>query len=81
MMVVTVGVPTASAADLSLTVAGNEVRVLGPDGFRHEVTMAGADLERLHAQLFRDILELRAPHADEPAMTAAPRAITIETLA
>jgi hypothetical protein len=63
MMVVTVRVPTTSAADLSITVVGNDVRMLGSDGFRHDVTMAEADLERLHAQLYRGILELRAPHA------------------
>lgn len=79
MMVVTVRVPTTSAADLSITAAGSEVRVLGPDGFRHEVKMPDADLERLQAQLYRSILELRAPHTVEPAPSAA-RGVRIETL-
>lgn len=79
MMVVTVRVPTTCAADLSITVAGSEVRVLGPDGFRHEVKMPDADLERLQAQLYRGILELRAPHTVEPAPSGA-RGVRIETL-
>jgi HSP20 family molecular chaperone IbpA len=81
MMVVTVRVPTTSAADLSITVADSEVRVLGPDGFRHEVTLPEADLERLQAQLYRGILELRAPHSIEPAPPAGyARAVGIEAL-
>jgi HSP20 family molecular chaperone IbpA len=81
MMVVTVRVPTTSAEKLSITAVGSAVRVIGPGEFRHEVTMADADLDRLHAQLYRDILELRAPHAVELAPSAVARAVGIETLA
>jgi HSP20 family molecular chaperone IbpA len=81
MMVVTVRVPPTSAADLSITVTGSEVRVLGPQGFRHEVMIPAADLERLQAQLFRGILELRAPHTVEPARADGyTRAVGIETV-
>jgi hypothetical protein len=79
MMVVTVRVPTTSAGDLAVTAIGHLVRVIGPGDFRHEVIMAAADLDRLQAQLFRDILELRAPHAElEP--TAVARAVPVEAL-
>jgi HSP20 family molecular chaperone IbpA len=62
MMVVTVRVPTTSAAELSVEVAGHEVTILGPTGFRHALTMpAAADVDRLHADLYQGILELRAP--------------------
>ena len=80
MMVMTVPVPTTSAGDLSITVAGSEVRMLGPGGFRHEVTMEEADLDRLHVQLFHGILELRAPHALEPAPSTVEHAVPVETL-
>ena len=56
------------------------VRVIGPDEFRHQVTMANADLDRLHPQLFRGILELRAPHTVVPANPAVIRAVAVETL-
>jgi HSP20 family molecular chaperone IbpA len=81
MMVVTVRVPTTSAEELSITAIGSAVRVIGPGEFRHQVTMENADLTRLHAQLYRGILELRAPHAVEPAPSAVARAVGIETLA
>jgi HSP20 family molecular chaperone IbpA len=80
MMVVTVLVPTVSAEELSITAIGNAVRVIGPGEFRHQVTMANADLDRLHAQLYRGILELRAPHVIEPAPSAVARAVGVETL-
>jgi HSP20 family molecular chaperone IbpA len=80
MMVVTVRVPTTSAGDLAVRTTGRRVTVIGPGDFRHEVTMATADLDRLRAQLFRDILELRAPHAVEPRVPAVDRAVPVETL-
>ena len=62
MMVVTVRVPTTSAEELSVEVAGHEVTILGPTGFRHAFTMpAVADVDRLHADLYQGILEFRAP--------------------
>jgi hypothetical protein len=80
MMVMTVRVPTTSAGELSITAIGRTVRVIGPGEFRHEVTMADADLDRLHAQLYRDILELRAPHTVEPAKPPIARVVAIEAL-
>jgi HSP20 family molecular chaperone IbpA len=80
MMVTTVRVPTTSAEELSITAIGRIVRVIGPDEFRHEVTMADADLDRLHAQLYRGILELRAPHTVEPAKPPVARAVAVEPL-
>jgi HSP20 family molecular chaperone IbpA len=80
MMVVTVRLPTACADDLSVTAIGRQVRVIGPGGYRHEVTMADADLERLRAQLFHGILELRAPHTLEPPPPRVARAVTVEIL-
>jgi hypothetical protein len=80
MMVVTVRVPTTTAADLSLTIAAGMVRVLGPGGFRHEVAMPEADLERLQAELYRGILELRAPHAVDPASPDIARAVAVNAI-
>jgi HSP20 family molecular chaperone IbpA len=80
MMVVTVRVPAVTARDLTIIAIGNMVRVVGPGDFRHEVTFVDADLDRLHAQLYRGILELRAPHAIETAPSAVARAVGIETL-
>jgi HSP20 family molecular chaperone IbpA len=72
MLVVTVTVPTTDAAQLAVSVREGVIRVLGPDGFRHEVPLpAGADADRLQAGLFQDILELRAPRA--PAAAKRPQ--------
>jgi len=79
-MVVTVRVPTTSAGDLAVTTIGGRVTVIGPGAFRHEVAMAAADLDRLQVQLFRDILELRAPHAPELEPTAVARSVPVEAL-
>jgi hypothetical protein len=79
MMVTTVRVPTESADEIAVTAVGRLVRVIGPGGYRHEVTMADADLERLHAQLFHGILELRAPHTLEPP-PPVPHAVPVDTL-
>ena len=59
---------------------GDRVRVLGPGAFRREAAMAAADHDRLQAQLFRDILELRAPHAPELEPTAVARSVSVEAL-
>jgi HSP20 family molecular chaperone IbpA len=62
MLVVTVQVPAREAGELAVTVDGAVIRVIGPDGFRHELALPeGADAARLHAGLFHGILELRAP--------------------
>lgn len=66
MIVVTVRVPTKRASDLNVTLAGSIVGVVGPGGFRHKVPMLPtADLSRLGAYLFHDILELRAPRGED----------------
>jgi hypothetical protein len=62
MMVVTVQVPATSARELSVEVAGHEVTILGPAGFRHGLELStAADAGRLHAALYLGSLELRAP--------------------
>jgi HSP20 family molecular chaperone IbpA len=72
MIVVTVRVPTNDPDQLAVAAIKNVVRVLGPDGFRHEVVFSkDADLERLHGDLFRGILELRAPRAEAAPLPSA----------
>jgi HSP20 family molecular chaperone IbpA len=79
MFVVTVSVPTTDAGQLTVSVEDGAIRVLGPDGFRHEVPLpAGADAERLHADLFHDILELRAPRSDA-AVELPAREVPVRT--
>jgi len=80
MMVMTIRVPTSSADELAVTASEGVVRVIGADDFRREVTMANADLERLHAQLYRGILELRAPHSVDPSNSPVVHAVPVETL-
>jgi HSP20 family molecular chaperone IbpA len=80
MMVMTIRVPASSADDLTVTASGGVVRVIGPEDFRHEVTMINADLERLHAQLYRGILELRAPHSVDLSKSQVVHAVPVETL-
>jgi HSP20 family molecular chaperone IbpA len=71
MLVVTLPVPTTDARELSVSIDGHVVRVLGPGEFRREVNLpAGADGGRLQAGLFAGILELRAPR---DAGASAPR--------
>jgi hypothetical protein len=82
MMVITVLVPTRLAAELSVTAAGDAIEIVGPDGFRHVVaTPPNADVDRLHAELFRDILELRAPRADCAARPHGARAVPVHPVA
>ena len=67
MPVVTVKVPMGDAVQLTVAVGDGVIRALGPEGFgfRREMPLpAGADAERLHAELFHDILELGAQRAD-----------------
>jgi HSP20 family molecular chaperone IbpA len=62
MMVVTCRVPCARIEELSLAVEGFTVTVKGPDGFRHELELPiDADMDRLGVELYRGVLELRAP--------------------
>ncbi len=81
MMVVTVRVPTRNARDVSVIVAGGVVRVFGPGGFRHEVAMLpSADVSRLGAYLFHDILELRAPRGENEVSPGLSRAIPVRAI-
>ena len=79
-MVMTIRVPASSADELAVTASGSVVTVIGPGAFRHEVTMTDADLERLHAQLYRGILELRAPHVVDPPTSPGVHIVPVETL-
>jgi hypothetical protein len=48
--------------EFDLTVAGQTVYVVGPDGFRHELELPeDAEMSRLAVELFKGFLELRAP--------------------
>lgn len=80
MMVVTIQVPAREAGELAVTVDGDVIRVVGPDGFlQHLALPQGADAARLHAGLFHGILELRAPRAEGSAPTET-RAIPVSNL-
>lgn len=82
MMVITVLVPTRNAAELSVTAAEDAIEILGPDDFRHVVAMPpNADVERLHAELFRDILELRAPRVECAGRPRGGRTIPVHPIA
>lgn len=80
MLAVTVPVPARFAAQLAVTLEGDVIHVAASDGFRHEVALPqGADPARLHAGLFRGILELRAPRADGP-VPLQTRAVHVDDL-
>lgn len=65
MMVVTCHVPCSDLDQFSLSVAERTVSIAGPGGFRHELELPPeSDIERLGVQLFKGILELRAPRID-----------------
>ena len=64
MLVVTLPVPTTDAHELRIWIDEAVAHVLGPSDFHRKVFLPkGADAGRLHAGLFGDILELRAPRA------------------
>jgi HSP20 family molecular chaperone IbpA len=80
MMVVTISVPTCDPAQLAVRLEDGRVRIDGPDGFRRDVPLPrGADADRLHAGLFHDVLELRAPRASVTAPSPA-RTVTVSPL-
>jgi HSP20 family molecular chaperone IbpA len=80
MLVVTIRVPTRDPAQLAVRFEDGIVRVDGPDGFGRDVPLpAGADADRLHAGLFQDVLELRAPRADS-ARSSPARVVTVSRL-
>ena len=61
--VVAVVVPRSARSGLSVVVRGHTVTVTGGGGYRHVIALSpDADAEHLDAQLYRDFLELRAPH-------------------
>ena len=65
MMVVTCHVPCVDLDRLSLSVEGHTVSVTGPGDFRHELELPPeSDMERLGVEVFKGILELRAPRVD-----------------
>jgi HSP20 family molecular chaperone IbpA len=67
MMVVTCHVPCTDLDRLSLSVVDHTVNVAGPGGFRHQLELPPeSDMERLGVQLYKGILELRAPRVDVP---------------
>ena len=69
MMVVTCRVPCTSLDRLSLSVTDHTVSVEGPGGFRHRLELPPeSDMERLGVQIFKEILELRAPRALPPVI-------------
>jgi hypothetical protein len=71
MLVITCRVPYTDIADVSLAVDGHRVVVTAPGGFRHELALpAEADMSRLGVELYRGILELRAPHASASGTNA-----------
>ena len=65
MMVVTCRVPCSNLERLSLSVVDHTVSVAGPGGFRHKLELPPeSDMERLGVQLYKGILELRAPRLE-----------------
>ncbi len=65
MMVLTCRVPCTNLDRLSLAVVDHTVSVVGPGGFRHELELPPeADMARLSVELYKGILELRAPRVD-----------------
>jgi HSP20 family molecular chaperone IbpA len=72
MMVLTVRTPIRDSTQLTVRVENRIVCIEGPNGFRREVPLpAGADADRLHAGLFDDVLELRAPRTDATPSSSA----------
>jgi HSP20 family molecular chaperone IbpA len=70
MMVVTCRVPCSDLDRLSLAVVDHTVSVAGPGGFRHRLELPPeSDMERLGVQLYKGILELRAPRIGVPPLT------------
>lgn len=76
-LVVTLRVPATDGSQLSVGVAEHTLTISGPDGFHRELTMSReADMRHLQAQLYRGILELRAPRGAAPP----ERRVPVETL-
>jgi hypothetical protein len=61
-IVVTCPVPCTSIDELTLTPVDHTLDVAGPGGFSHELELPGeADMDRLDVELYKGILEVRAP--------------------
>ena len=61
-LVVTCPVPCEDLAGLELTPLDHTIEVRGPDGFRQDLELPlEADMSHLHVELYKGILEVRAP--------------------
>jgi hypothetical protein len=61
-LVVTCSVPCDDLAKLELTPLDHTITVAGPDGFRHDLEFPlDADMSHLDFELYKGILEVRAP--------------------
>jgi ferredoxin-NADP reductase len=61
-LVVTCPVPCEDLAKLKLTPQDHTIAVSGPNGFRHDLELPlEADMSNLHVEVFKGILEVRAP--------------------
>jgi hypothetical protein len=61
-IVVTCSVPCEDLAKLELKPLDHTIEVVGPDGFRHDLEFPlEADMSHLDVELYRGILEVRAP--------------------
>ena len=62
-LVVTCPVPCSELAKLELTPLDHTIEITGPDGFRHDLELPPeADMSHLDVEVFKGILEVRAPH-------------------
>jgi hypothetical protein len=61
-LVVTCPVPCDDLARLELTPLDHTIEVDGPNGFHHDLELPlEADMSHLHVEVFKGILEVRAP--------------------
>lgn len=73
MVVVTVVVPHAARDELAVSIREHIVTVSGSGDYHHEVALpAEADADRVHAQLYDEFLELRAPRTSVPGGRPVP---------
>jgi hypothetical protein len=62
-LVVTCPVPCDDLTELELTPLDHTIEVIGPGGFHHDLELPlDADMSHLQVELFKGILEVRAPH-------------------
>jgi hypothetical protein len=60
--VVTCSVPATDLDELKLTHVDHTIAVVGPDDFRHDLEFPlEADMSDLDVELYRGVLEVRAP--------------------